>query len=119
MLNNVRVRTFLGNGNTARQDVRLGSALNVQLLGVGSTGKRRAIIPITQQFDQIAVTFGGLVSLSYDMQLFQAAAVVPVTVSPSADPIISPAGQPATMTASHRLEPPPSAGTTRPPGHAP
>ncbi|WP_126245856.1 Ig-like domain-containing protein [Chitinophaga rhizosphaerae] len=103
VLNNVRVRTYLGSGNTAKQDVRLGSALNVQLLGVGSTGKRRAVIPITSQFDQVAITFGGLISLSYDMQLFQAAAVVPVTIAPADDPIVSPAGQAATMTASHRL----------------
>ncbi len=103
VLNNVRVRTYLGGGSTVRQDVRLGTSVNVQLLGIGSTGKRRAVIPITQQFDQVAITFGGLVSLSYDMQLFQAAAVVPVTITPSADPIISPAGQAATMTATHRL----------------
>ncbi|WP_341838568.1 hypothetical protein WJU16_12125 [Chitinophaga pollutisoli] len=103
VLNNVRVRTYLGGGATARQDVRLGTAVNVQLLGIGATGKRRAVIPITSQFDQVAITFGGLVSLAYDMQLFQAAAVVPVTITPAANPIISPAGAPATMTAAHRL----------------
>lgn len=103
LLNNIRVQAF--NGATLVTTVNLDQLGTLQLLGagVGAAGKMRAVMAIGGTFDRVEVTTGSLVSALSELYIYEVTAVVPVTVSPSANPVISPAGSTATLTASHRL----------------
>lgn len=103
LLGGIRVEAY--NGNTFVTGVDLDDVLRLQILGagIGTTGKRRAIIPVNGTFDRVEVTVGALLSTLGSLYIYEATAIAPVMVTPTAIPLISPAGSTATFTASHRL----------------
>lgn len=103
ILASIRVEAF--NGNTSVSMVNLNELVKLQLLGagIGASGKMRAIIPVGSTFDRVEVTTGALLSALGGLYIYEVTATVPATVTPSANPVISPAGSAATFTASHRL----------------
>lgn len=104
VLGGIRLEAFNGASGSAVTTVNLNSQLvRIQLLGLGAAGKRRAIIPITGTFDRVEVTFDASLNLLSALNIYEVTATVPVTVTPSANPVIIPAGSSASFTASHRL----------------
>lgn len=104
LLGGIRLAVFNGTSTTPVLDVPLNSPLiNVQALGVGAAGKRRAVVAIPGQFDRVEVTIGAVLNTLSSLLIYEVTAMVPVTVTPSARPVISPAGAAATLNASMRL----------------
>ncbi|MRG46730.1 T9SS type B sorting domain-containing protein [Chitinophaga sp. SYP-B3965] len=103
VLSSIRVQAF--NGASLVTTVNISDLGTLQVLGtgIGTSGKKRAIMAIGGTFDRVEVTIGSLASLLNELYIYEVTAVVPVTVSPSANPIVSPAGQSAVLNASHRL----------------
>ncbi|RPD37963.1 gliding motility-associated C-terminal domain-containing protein [Chitinophaga barathri] len=104
LLGGIRLAAFNGTSTTPVLDVALNSPLvNVQLAGIGSGGRRRAVIAMPAQFDRVEVTIGAVLNTLSNLLIYEVTAMVPVTVTPAARPVISPAGSPATLNASMRL----------------
>lgn len=103
LLSSIRVQAFNGASLVTTVNISDLGTLHFLGTGVGTSGKMRAIMAIGGTFDRVEVTIGSLASLLNELYIYEVTAVVPVTVSPSGNPIVSPAGQSATLTASHRL----------------
>jgi gliding motility-associated-like protein len=103
VLSSIRLQAF--NGGSLVTTVNISDLGTLRFLGagIGTSGKMRAVMPIGGTFDRVEVTVGSLAGLLNELYIYEVTAVVPVTVSPSANPIVSPAGQSAVLTASHRL----------------
>ncbi|MBO9153098.1 gliding motility-associated C-terminal domain-containing protein [Chitinophaga sp. GCM10012297] len=104
LLGGIRLAAFNGTSTTPVLDVPLNSPLiNVQALGVGAGGKQRAKVAIPAQFDRVEVTIGAVLNTLSNLLIYEVTAMVPVTITPSGTPVISPAGSSAALTASMRL----------------
>ncbi|WP_074241798.1 Ig-like domain-containing protein [Chitinophaga niabensis] len=103
VLSSIRLQAFNGGSLVTTVNISDLGTLRVLGTGIGTSGKMRAVMPIGGTFDRVEVTIGSLAGLLNELYIYEVTAVVPVTVSPSANPIISPAGQSAVLTASHRL----------------
>ncbi len=103
VLSNIRVEAFNGTSSVTVTD--LNSLTNIQVLGtgIGTSGKQRAIIPVSGTFDRVEVTINSALSALGGLYIYEVTAVVPVTVSPAGNPVVSPAGSAATLNASSRL----------------
>ncbi|WP_160712343.1 gliding motility-associated C-terminal domain-containing protein [Chitinophaga solisilvae] len=66
-------------------------------LGLGSTPKFRVMFPVTKDFDAVQVDLSALFAEFGALQIYEAAAVIPVTVTP---PAVTPVGSTVTLTAS-------------------
>ncbi|RPE13394.1 gliding motility-associated C-terminal domain-containing protein [Chitinophaga lutea] len=104
LLSGISVQTY--NGATPNPDQRtLDNALvDLQLLGLdptGTVGKFRVVVPVNSTFDGVRVDLNGTVSALSSLNIYEAAAFIPVTVTPS-NPTV-PFGSDTTLTASIRL----------------
>ncbi len=85
LLSGIRVETYSGNtpnGNPITLDADL---VDLQLLGLDVTGdvsKFKVVIPATTGFDGVRVDLNGLVAALGSLNVYEAAAFVPVTVTP-------------------------------------
>lgn len=104
VLGSIRVEAFNG-ASTSVSVTDLNNVVRLQALGagVGPSGKMRAIIPVNATFDRVEVTTGALLSALGGLYIYEVTAVVPVTVTPAGNPVLTPAGTSAALTASHRL----------------
>ncbi len=103
VLSGIRIQTF--NGDTPNGDTRtLNNALaNLQLLGLdptGSVGKFRVTVPVNSTFDGVQIDLTGAISALSNLNIYEAAAFIPVSVTPN-DPAV-PFGSDTTLTASIR-----------------
>jgi hypothetical protein len=83
LLNNISVRTYLGKSRTPRQTMALASLLTVNAL---SSTAALVQFPVQQAFDQVEISVGGVLSLSYSLRVHEAyaastAAPLPVTLT--------------------------------------
>ncbi|RSK51138.1 T9SS type A sorting domain-containing protein [Hymenobacter rigui] len=81
VLSNINVSTYLGKSRTARQTMALSSLLTVNVL---STTAALVQFPVQQTFDQVEISVGGVVSLSYSLRVheaYAASAVAPLPVT--------------------------------------
>lgn len=104
VLSGIRVQTY--NGDTPNGDTRaLNNALaNLQLLGLdptGSVGKFRVTVPVNTAFDGVQIDLTGAVSALSNLNIYEAAAFIPVSVTPN-NPSV-PFGSNTTLTASIRV----------------
>ncbi|HTJ12415.1 MAG TPA: gliding motility-associated C-terminal domain-containing protein [Dinghuibacter sp.] len=77
LLGGVTVQTYL-NGTANNDAVNLAdTVIRLQLLGGGSTGRFRVIIPSVNTFNAVQVSIGGAVTLLSALNVFDAAALVP------------------------------------------
>ncbi|WP_343304611.1 gliding motility-associated C-terminal domain-containing protein [Chitinophaga niabensis] len=103
VLSSIRLQAFNGGSLVTTVNISDLGTLHFLGTGIGTSGKMRAVMPIGGTFDRVEVTIGSLAGLLNELYIYEVTAVVPVTVTPSANPVISPAGQSAVLTASHRL----------------
>lgn len=100
----IRVQTFNGatpNGDATTLD---NSLVSLQALGLdptGSVGKFRVTIPVNSTFDGARVDLTGAVSALSSLNIYEAAAFIPVSVTPN-NPSV-PFGSDTTLNASIRL----------------
>lgn len=96
-LSAIQVQTF--NNDVANNDViNLGvGSVRVDALGIGSTSKFRVTIPVTKDFDAAQVSLTTAFAAFGALRIYEAAAAIPVTVTPAA-PLIT-AGSSVTLAA--------------------
>ena len=100
LLSGITVQT-LNNGILNNDATALnGSLVQVNLLG-SAASKFRAIIPVSKTFNAIQVTTGSVLAALGSLRIYEAAAIVPVTVNPDSTVIVS--GQSTSFTAASRL----------------
>jgi gliding motility-associated-like protein len=104
LLSGIRVQTY--NGATPNGDVMMldNSLVDLQLLGLdvtGNVGKFRVTIPVNNTFDGAQVDLTGTVAALSSLNIYEAAAFIPVSVTP-ANPTV-PFGSDTTLTAAIRL----------------
>lgn len=98
LLNSIQITTF-NNGTSNSDAITINpSLLNLQLLGGDTIKKFRVSIPATKTFDAVQIDLNSLVGVSGSLDIFEAVAMKPVTVTPN--PANITAGQTATFTAS-------------------
>src|SRR5690606_38522015 len=104
LLSGIRVQTYNGatpNGDAIMLDNDL---INLQALGLdvtGTVGKFRVTIPVNSAFDGAQVDLTGVVAGLSSLNIYEAAAFIPVTVTP--EDVSVPFGSDTTLTASIRL----------------
>lgn len=77
LLGGIMVQTYL-NGTANNDAVNLAdTAIRLELLGSGNTGRFRVILPAQNSFNAVLVSINGVVSLLTSLEVFDAAALVP------------------------------------------
>ncbi|HJT74143.1 MAG TPA: hypothetical protein VJ720_08995, partial [Chitinophaga sp.] len=97
LLGSIRVTTSLNNVSNNDAQALNASLTHVNLLQPGAINKFRVAIPVSNTFDGAQVDIAGLLSLSNLLYIYEAVAMIPVTVAPS--PANISAGQTATLNA--------------------
>jgi gliding motility-associated-like protein len=95
----IQVQTF--NNDIANNDITSLGAGNIRVdalgLGMGGTHKFRVTIPVTRNFDAAQISLSSAFATFGSLNIYEAAAAIPVTVTPAA-PLIT-AGSSVTLTA--------------------
>lgn len=97
VLGGLRVTTFLNNVSNNDGLTLNAPLLNIKLLSKDTISRFRIAIPVSHTFDAAQVDIGGLIGADNSLYIYEAAAMIPVTVTPS--PANITAGQTATLNA--------------------
>ncbi|GAA3914890.1 T9SS type B sorting domain-containing protein [Chitinophaga oryziterrae] len=97
LLGAIKVTTSLNNVSNNDGQLLNGPLLNLQLLSKNSISKFRIAVPVSKTFDAAQIDISSLLAADNTLYVFEAAAMTPVTVTPSSASIT--AGQTATFAA--------------------
>ncbi|WP_343689771.1 gliding motility-associated C-terminal domain-containing protein [Chitinophaga sp.] len=97
LLGSIGVTTSLNNVSNNDRTPLNASALTLELLARDTISKVRIAIPVTKSFDAATIDLSSLVAVDNALYIYEAAAMIPVTVTPS--PATINAGETATLNA--------------------
>ncbi|WP_341838663.1 gliding motility-associated C-terminal domain-containing protein [Chitinophaga pollutisoli] len=105
LLNSIRIESFSGSASNNDAAAFNTALANAQVLGipVGATGKFRVTLPVGADFDAVQISLAPVVGGLSNLQVYEATAMVPVTVTPPVQTI--PLNTSATIAAANRLAP--------------
>lgn len=98
LLGNIGVTTSLNNVSNNDRTALNSPLLTLDFLSKDTISSVRVAIPVTKDFDAATIDLSSLVATDNSLYIYEAAAMIPVTVTPS--PANVNAGQTATLTAS-------------------
>jgi hypothetical protein len=98
LLGNIGVTTSLNNVSNNDRKALNAPVITLDLLTRDTISKVRVAIPVTSNFDAATIDLSSLVAADNSLYIYEAAAMIPVTVTPSPANII--AGETATLNAS-------------------
>ncbi|WPQ64056.1 gliding motility-associated C-terminal domain-containing protein [Chitinophaga sancti] len=98
LLGNIGVTTSMNNVSNNDRTALNSPLLTLDLLSKDTISKVRVAIPVTKDFDAATIDLSSLVAADNSLYIYEVAAMIPVTVTPS--PANVNAGQTATLTAS-------------------